>query len=304
MFPDVMVEIPEDLESRWQVQLRPGGRRVIATIREGRMQLRSAKNGNILEICGFSEELQVFGRETMLDGVWDEITGAFFVMDVLFWDSAEISACEAECRHFWLSSRFSEISNVRVGKITRFCYIKPLDATSENISAVYNGDIGAFSSQVSFQTDSLLFMHKEAVYTAGLSPLFLQWRDANISKYTIDTNDKYGKLIPPRQAVVLKVKRQGSRVVLKTWDGAKVADCDEMLFPLTFRLDESSFLVRGYIDDIVEDEGIALVNLTDIERVTSVRVFPDSLARIRSQAVFRKHNRPIVTIESLTQRFI
>ena len=239
---------------------------------------------------------------TVLDGILDE-HGNFFILDVLFWDAAEISECEAECRHFWLASRFSEISsseNPEIG-IKNFRYIKPVDATSENIAGVYGGDRKFFNPQFpdfNFHTDSLLFMHKAAAYLPGLSPLYLQWRDGKICKFPIDTADSTGQLIPRRQAVVLRAKRRGSRVLLKTWDSVTLADFDEISeFTLSFNLDESSFLVRGYIDDFTDEAGIA--NLADLERVTSTRVFPDSLARIRSQANFRKHECPIVSINDL-----
>ena len=286
------------------MQLRPAGRRVIASVREGRLTLRVAKNGGLLAEFGFELKLTELGRLTVLDCVVNEGGTELLVMDVLLWDAAEISECEAECRHFWLRSRLSEpldvsleaLSSPRTGRrklqIGRISYMQPLDATGENIAALYDA-----------ATDSLLFLHKAAVLAPGLSPLYLQWRDGKICRFPIDTADATGMQIPARQAVVLKAKRRGSRVVLKTWDSVKLADFDEMAeFPILFAVDESSFLVRGLIDDCVHDPAagsVQLVNLSDLQRVPGARVFPDSLARILGQAQFRRTGRPLVTLEQL-----
>ena len=312
MYPDWFLSIPENFRVEWMVQMRPAGRRVIATIREGILRVHSAKNGKFMAEFPINQGLLCLGRLTVLDGVLDE-SGNFFVLDVLFWDGAEIADCDAECRHFWLYSRFSEVSEISeiTGnfRISTIRYIGPVDATAENISAVYAGDgkfiIPEFPQSRNFHTDSLLFMHKSAVYSSGLSALYLQWRDGKICKFPIDTADDTGESIPVAQAVVLKAKRRGTSVVFKTWDSMKLAKLNEQeseSVASLFKVDEASCLVRGLIDGVDEEDTIRLRNFRAIERLSSVRKYPDSLGRILTQAKFREFGQPYVSIEQLCSR--
>jgi snurportin-1 len=60
----------------------------------------------------------------------------------------------------------------------------------------------AYSGEVPFQRDGLLLLNKEAHYTLGHTPLALLWKDAQCSRYVLDTNA--AGHVPQWQQVVLR----------------------------------------------------------------------------------------------------
>ena len=339
-FPDWMIEAPADLGSNWLVQLRPEGKRVILIIKEGRVSIRS-KQGKLLTRNLFVEPgLLPFGL-TILDCIIpDTIQGmanCIYVMDVIYWDQGGLGDSEAEFRHYWLKSRFSEIHfqpNLTAGfgsgvidwnsieTLPRLLYVPPLEANSESISRLYQSGIEGYQFQDdaleweatagSYIADSLLFINKASIYTPGLTPLVLQWRDRSLSRFAIDTDDFEGLGIPEKQSVVLAVRRSPSddgRIQLITWDSVFVCegvesdivsinDTKQKFQPRTDKADDIVYLVRAKIRGI--DEQGNLLGLSDVKKVSPGRVFPDSYARIKTQAALRQSGHGLVTIDQMS----
>lgn len=78
--------------------------------------------------------------------------------------------------------------------------LQPVEAvpvTSASLLAAYQGPCP-------YERDGLLLLHKELQYASGITPLALVWKDANCSRYFIDT-DAQG-LVPERQQVILEYR--------------------------------------------------------------------------------------------------
>ena len=300
MFPDWLIEKPNDLNSNWLVQLRPEGKRCILLISHGRVHIRS-KQGRLLTPVPIMEPSLISLGTTILDCVVpDTIRGyacALYVMDVIYWDDAAIAESEAEFRHYWLKSRFSELSfdfssfgetiDFKVMRsLPPLIYVEPKDARGEVIEEMY-------SNHQDYATDSFIFTHKESQYVAGLSPLQLQWRDRRLSRFVIDTSDFEGDRLPERQKVVLQAKvGKSGKIKLKTWDGVKVAKLQ------TIEGIKESCLVRLTIAGVESDGSIK--DPLSIVRIPPGRVFPDSHNRIKSQAYLRANGGNIVPLTELT----
>ena len=318
LFPDWLTEVPLDLSSHWFVQLRPQGRRVIAIIKNGKITLRN-KHGRVMDV---RREVSLLGKPlgfTMLDCVIDEGTEGvhgpitLHVMDLIFWDQMEMSESEADCRHFWLASRFSECPfNDNSEQSIRLIYAPPIDATCGAIQELYS------SASKTRRFDSFLFTHKSSQYSPGLSPLVLQWRDQKISRYAIDTDDVHGLKFPEMQSVVLRaVRMEGGRITLQTWDSVVIGTASEDdlgLKPdgkdlrledsindqndgaLDTRTSQEYYLVRGLIRGVAGNG--SLLGLSELKIVPAGRAFPDSFARIQTQAGLRAGT-PLVSIRDL-----
>ena len=150
MFADWLVDKPNDLYSNWLVQLRPEGKRCILINSHGRVTIRN-KQGRVLnKLCITDPSLLPLGL-TILDCVIPDTIQGFacciYVLDVIYWDEGAVAESEAEFRHFWLASRFSEISPSESGNtidfekmqlLPRLVYVRPQDASPEIITGLYS----------------------------------------------------------------------------------------------------------------------------------------------------------------------
>ena len=66
----------------------------------------------------------------------------------------------------------------------------------------------AHSSPCPFQRDGCLFLHSQGLYTIGVSPLALVWKDEQCSRYFLDT-DADG-VVPRQQQLTLAWQMDGT----------------------------------------------------------------------------------------------
>ena len=113
----------------------------------------------------------------------------YFVIDVLSWRGHRVTECTAEFRLFWLASKLAELpAEAATRGLPRFRALPYAPATPEAIRGAHSG------AGLDAQVDGLLFLHREAHYVPGSTPLALLWKDAACSRYFIDT-DKDGAII-------------------------------------------------------------------------------------------------------------
>merc|ERR1719188_1363782 len=143
----------------------------------------------------------------------------YAVMDALVWGDQELASAEAECRMFWLASRFAELPEKHPRRARPLSLVPATPASPEALQHAYHSDTGV-------RKDSLLFLHREGQYAVSeaVTPLALQWRDRQISRFVVDTPDEKGELMPERQAVVLEVRGGGQ---LRTADRTVVSHFGE-----------------------------------------------------------------------------
>ncbi|KAF4757351.1 hypothetical protein FOZ63_032461, partial [Perkinsus olseni] len=207
MYPDWMVEVPEDLSTQWLVKVRPEGKHCLLIIHAGTATLRS-KNGRFYWSYYVGPEFAGMGL-TVLDVVYPDTTPGFrramyappvfaclgglmddllrFVMDVIIWNHSELTSADAECRHYWLKSRLEDMNSRREdlfggdssmmamdaggddddSMLPDLVYVPAFDATPETITSLYNGE----HDGIDYQPDSFIFMHKQGLYWQGLTPL-------------------------------------------------------------------------------------------------------------------------------------
>eukprot|EP00933_Yihiella_yeosuensis_P020129 TRINITY_DN16222_c0_g3_i1.p1 TRINITY_DN16222_c0_g3~~TRINITY_DN16222_c0_g3_i1.p1 ORF type:complete len:499 (+),score=99.05 TRINITY_DN16222_c0_g3_i1:92-1588(+) len=207
----------------------------------------------------------------------------YAVCDVLWWGDQDMAGAEAECRLFWLESRFSEMDENHARRARPLKLVRSMPATPESLQEAYAADFG-------YAKDSLLFLHRAGHYQIGepVTPLALQWRDKTLSRFVVDTPDEKGEELPQRQSVVLEV-RGGCR--LRTAERMLVAQCKEEEVPTS-----QGIGVKGTKHKILircEVQGVDIVNrcLENVVPVTHVaarsRCHPDSWGRIVFQHLHR-----------------
>ncbi|CAK0813395.1 unnamed protein product [Prorocentrum cordatum] len=96
----------------------------------------------------------------------------YAVMDVLVWGDQDLAGAEAECRMFWLASRFSELREQVPRRARPLMLVPATPASPEALQHAYHSDAG-------YPKDSLLFLHRAGHYSVSeaVTPLVLLWRD-------------------------------------------------------------------------------------------------------------------------------
>ena len=218
----------------------------------------------------------------------------YAVCDVLVWGDIDLAATEAECRLFWLESRFEEMREKAPRRARPLQLVKALPATAESLKELYYGDFG-------YLKDSLLFLHREGRYQVSepVTPVARLWRDRHLSRFVVDTPDEKGQELPSKQSVVLEI-RGGGR--LRTADRHLVAQCNEEdLAKLQSGSQlKAKALVRCDISAIDLVKG--LMQVVPVAHVSArSRVWADSWARIAFQHLHREGQQSMISFETLLQ---
>lgn len=153
------------------------------------------------------------------------------------------------------------------------------------------GLLSAYSAQVQFEKDGLYFLHKNACYHGGQTPLALIWKDASTSKYFIDT-DALGMPLEQQQIVLSYSGNRVTRALL-TGDESPLAVAtlpefiveemgDDKLYPgrlLRFTLDQAG---------VLDVDGHILLELAYVGTANQRRSHADTLSKILFQNMARR----------------
>jgi len=207
-------------------------------------------------------------------------------------------AAEAECRMFWLESRFAEMSEKPSRRARALQLIPAVPVTAEAFMSAYQSDLG-------YPKDSFVFMHRLGHYDISepATPLVLLWRDRHVSRFVIDTPDAQGKDLPEKQAVVLEVRGSGH---LRTGDHLIVGQLTEQ------QLAQAKSLVQGKesIDRMlfrfdVQTVDLASHKLIGLEIKSHVaarsRVWADTWGRIAFQCLHRTGQTSAISVEAVAR---
>lgn len=222
----------------------------------------------------------------------------YAVCDVLVWGDVDMACAEADCRMFWLQSRFAEMSDKHSRRARPLQLIPASLATPEALIHAYNTDVG-------YEKDSFLLLHREGHYgiSEAVTPLALSWRDRHISRFVVDTPDGKGEVLPEQQAVVLEVRKGGH---LRTADHKVVAQLSEQ------QLAQARDLAQGQGPKVgsllrckVQSVDVATQRLGGVEVVAHVaarsRVWADSWGRIVFQHLHREGQAAQISFQALLQ---
>lgn len=175
MLSEWLVEVPEDLESNWLLLLCPEGRRNFVIAANGTTKVFS-KSGK--QVKTFPSSLPGGNRNqggrarhsyTILDCVFSDSNGIFYILDMMCWDGYQYYDCDTEFRLAWVQQKFIENQDLRVrNRINPYCF-QPLpvyQCTKASISDALNSPL-PFNDPL----DGLLIYHRRVHYMPGKTPL-------------------------------------------------------------------------------------------------------------------------------------
>eukprot|EP00440_Ansanella_granifera_P058331 gb/GFBE01063225.1/.p1 GENE.gb/GFBE01063225.1/~~gb/GFBE01063225.1/.p1 ORF type:complete len:503 (+),score=110.39 gb/GFBE01063225.1/:1-1509(+) len=222
---------------------------------------------------------------------------SYAVCDVLVWGDVDLAGAEAECRLYWLESRFEEMREKHPRRARPLKLVRALPATPESVTELYREDVG-------YVKDSLMFLHRFGHYQVAepITPLALMWRDRTLSRFVVDTPDEKGQDVPQRQAMVLEV-RGGGR--LRTADRFIVGQCTEEQLAAAQGLAAGASKAKALVRCEVQTVDVANRCLGGVVPVAHVparsRVWPDSWGRIVFQHLHRDGKAECISFERLLQ---
>jgi len=163
-----LVDVPTELD-KWTLKVVPYGRRRLLDAQFGATTLYDKRgrqtNRYWSSLPGGGKKCNL--GQTLLDGIFDDITKTFYVLDVLAWAGYDYTNCESDFRFYWLEQKMTEKD------ITGSINIVHLPAW--NMARM--GDYLACSVRDFIDTktdvfiDGLLFYHNEVHYQPGVTPL-------------------------------------------------------------------------------------------------------------------------------------
>lgn len=160
-----LVDIPNDF-NEWSLKIVPFGKRRLLDAQFGRTTLYDKRgkqtNRYWSGLPGGNKHSP--NTQTLLDGIYDEFSKTFFILDVLLWNGYDYTECETDFRFYWLKEKYAELKHK--GSIN----IELLEAHSlENFKEVFSGDPNEIIGEGFI--DGFLFYHNAVHYYSGVTPL-------------------------------------------------------------------------------------------------------------------------------------
>ena len=125
----------------------------------------------------------------ILDCVFHQEDGVYYVMDCMAWNGMSMYDCTAEMRLSWLYSKLGDPETAEceaatgTGPNNRYRFAVP---PTHNCDA--SGLRAAYGSPVPFRRDGIQFLAKDGNYELGVTPLAVMWKDPNTSDFFLDEN--------------------------------------------------------------------------------------------------------------------
>jgi len=172
MFSEWLVETPEDLAEKWLLVLCPEGRRNLVVAGRGETKAFS-KSGMMVK--KFPSNLPGGKRQgkrnsfTILDCIYSETSGTFYILDMMCWDRFQYYDCDTEFRFSWVRQKVLEDQDLGTkSKLNPYSFqtLPFYQSTRESIHQVLNSPL-----PLSDPLDGLLIYHKEVHYMPGRTPL-------------------------------------------------------------------------------------------------------------------------------------
>merc|ERR1719342_1394853 len=174
MLSEWLVEVPVDLEENWLLILCPEGRRNFVVAANGSTKVFS-KSGK--QVKSFPSNLPGGNRNqgrnrnkyTILDCIYSESNGIFYILDMMCWDGFQYYDCDTEFRLSWVQQKFIENQELRVRSRINPYSFQPLPVYQCDKKSIAE----ALNSPLPFNDplDGLLIYHRRVHYTPGKTPL-------------------------------------------------------------------------------------------------------------------------------------
>jgi snurportin-1 len=167
---DWMLEVPDNLTD-FYVAGRPDGNKVLAIFQNYRLELRDKSGGLVLscETNGKQYDKSVF------EAYFNADLKTLVLSDLIVWKGNPMTSSEFEFRCAWL------VSNLNLASLRAWTGIGVFFASYHccNVAGLKQ----AYSGELLYPREGLLFVHKDSFYLHGLNPNVLVWKDAATSKY-------------------------------------------------------------------------------------------------------------------------
>ncbi|KAF4037243.1 hypothetical protein GN244_ATG10685 [Phytophthora infestans] len=295
MTPEWLIDAPKDLNGSgsllgegWYVLPRPEGKRCLIVANGGNTIAR-IPSGSILKKfpsvlpCGSHKTNKSSDGYCILDCIFQEQNGTFYVLDVMCWKGYLLYNCTTEFRLYWMRDKLSEgaAGTVTPANPFRFLPIPCYECDQEGI-------VSAYSTTYPFLKDGLLFYMKAGHYEMGLSPLALVWKDANTSRFFTYS---------AKPSVVLRFEGENECVTL---EGIVLFTADQS-FIQQHELSEGDLARFSFEQhEVDENQTPHLTGLTFVKRCSPQRALPDSWTKILFQYNARSGGVPIERILEAT----
>lgn len=170
MLSEWLVDVPSDFHKSWLMLVCPVGKRCLVIASKGSTTVHSRTGlfkkrfpSNLPGGC-----YKLAQGYSILDCIYHEVLRTFFVLDVMCWNGHPVYDSETEFRQYWLQAKLSEAGESLsvASRVNPYPFV-PLGSfpcSHESLTSV-------FSSVWPVQVDGLLFLHREAHYVPGQSPL-------------------------------------------------------------------------------------------------------------------------------------
>lgn len=173
MLSEWLVDVPKDFEDNWFMFVCPIGRRSLIVSAKGTTSAYSRRGRCInnfpsLLPGGCSKTHRLSRDYCILDCIYYEGTQTYYVLDIMCWGGHPVYDSDTEFRTFWKATKLQDNAD-KLSKFSRFNPLPFIDlpaypCTKESITQV-------LSRKWPVQVDGLLFIHKEAHYCIGQTPL-------------------------------------------------------------------------------------------------------------------------------------
>ena len=170
MLSEWLVDVPKDFHQNWLMIVCPVGKRCLVIASKGSTTVHS-RTGVFKK--QFPSNLpggnyKVLKSYTILDCIYHDVQRVFYVLDLMCWNSLPVYDSDTEFRQYWLQTKLKEAGESLsvASKINPYPFLPTgsFPCTHESLTSV-------FSSGWSLAVDGLLFLHKQAHYVPGRSPL-------------------------------------------------------------------------------------------------------------------------------------
>lgn len=173
MLSEWLVDVPEDFEENWLMVVCPVGRRSLV-ISSRATTTAYSRVGQLLNNFpsylpgGHKRTYHNAGDHCILDCIYHETSRTYYVLDVMCWNGHPVYDSDTKFRTYWAKTKLAEEGE----KVSTHSRINPLRFLClDYYPCSRDSIVKVLSSKWPVEVDGLLFIHKDAHYTVGCSPL-------------------------------------------------------------------------------------------------------------------------------------
>ncbi|XP_041369041.1 snurportin-1-like [Gigantopelta aegis] len=171
MMSEWLVEVPEEFEEEWLMVLCPVAKRTLVVASHGKTVAYSKagyRNNTFHSYLpgGSRHQSGKYNDYTIMDCLFHEVTGTYWILDLMCWKSMPIYETETEFRFYWLHQNLQEFPQLGVKSRQNPFSFQALPRFPCTPQAIEEALVNS-----TFEIDGILFFHKRTHYMFGSTPL-------------------------------------------------------------------------------------------------------------------------------------